>query len=85
MKIYKTKNRSYFIGTLVSILISTVFAVSLQFFKGDVLDCAVEVDTKNTLKYALLLITFILCEVAFYFCYKRLSAKFVVGCTGLLK
>lgn len=85
MKTYQKKNRACFVGTLVSILISTVFSVSLQFFKGDVLDYAVAGDTKNTVKYALLLITFILCEVGFYFCYKQLSAKFIVGCTRLLK
>ena len=85
MKTYQKKNRAYFICALISILISTVFAISLQFFKGDVLDYAVAGDTKNTIKYTLLLITFILCEVCFYFCYKRFSAKFVVGCTKLLK
>lgn len=85
MRTYQNKNRACFAGALVSILISTVFAVSLQFFKGEVLDNAVAGDTKNTIKYALFLITFILCEVGFYFCYKQLSAKFVVRCTRLLK
>lgn len=37
MKEYEKKNRRCFAGALVSVLISTVFAVVLQFFKGDVL------------------------------------------------
>ena len=48
MNHYELKNRRYFIGALVSVLISTIFAVYLQFFKGDVLDYAVVRDTTNT-------------------------------------
>lgn len=85
MKEYQKKNRRYFAGALISILISTLFAVVLQFFKGDVLDHAVAGETRKTIHYAILLIAFILCEVLFYFGYERLSAKFVVGCTRELK
>ena len=41
MKKYEYRNRRYFAGALISILCSNLFAVSLQFFKGDVLDYAV--------------------------------------------
>ena len=85
MKKYEYKNCRYFIGALVSILCSNLFAVSLQFFKGDVLDYAVAGDMSNTVLYGALLIAFILCEVLFYFVYKRQSAKFVIGCTRNLK
>ena len=85
MKKYEYKNCRYFIGALVSILCSNLFAVSLQFFKGDVLDYAVAGDMSNTIFYGALLISFILCEVLFYFIYKRQSAKFVIGCTRNLK
>lgn len=85
MKDYQKKNRRYFVGALISVLISTIFAVALQFFKGDVLDCAVAGETQKTIRYALLLIAFILCEVLCYFCYKQFSAKFMVGCTRELK
>ncbi len=85
MKKYEYKNCRYFIGALVSILCSNFFAVSLQFFKGDVLDYAVAGDMNNTVLYGALLIAFILCEVLFYFAYKRRSAKFVIGCTRNLK
>ena len=85
MKKYEYKNCRYFIGALISILCSNLFAVSLQFFKGDVLDYAVAGDMSNTVLYGALLIAFILCEVLFYFVYKRQSAKFVIGCTRNLK
>lgn len=85
MKKYQKNNRRWFAGALISVLGSTVFAVVLQFFKGDVLDYAVAGDTGNTVHYAALLIMFILCEVLFYYCYDRFSAGFVVGCTGELK
>lgn len=85
MKKYQKKNRIYFVGALVSILISTLFAVVLQFFKGDVLDYAVAGEMQATIKYAVLLIVFILCEVLTYFRYRQFSAKFAIGCTGELK
>ena len=85
MKKYQKHNSAYFVGALVCILISTVFAVVLQFFKGDVLDHAIAGETQATIKYAVLLIAFILGEVLFYFGYRQFSARFVVGSTKLLK
>ena len=85
MKRYQRKNGAYYLGALVFILISTVFAVALQFFKGDVLDAAIAGEAGTTLKFAALLMGFILGEVLFYYGYKRLSARFCVGCTRLLK
>lgn len=85
MKTYQKKNCAHFAGALISVLISTVFSVVLQFFKGDVLDYAIAGDAENAVKYALLLIAFILCEIGFYFGYRKFSAGFAVGCTGALK
>lgn len=85
MKKYPKYASAYFIGALIFILISTVFAVVLQFFKGDVLDYAIAGDTQATLRYAILLAAFILSEILFYFGYRQFSARFVVGCTKLLK
>lgn len=85
MKKYKKRNLNYFILALISIFTSTIFAVVLQFFKGDVLDNAIAGETKTTVKYAILLIIFIFGEILFYFAYRLFKAKFVVGCTKLLK
>ncbi|MBQ7145464.1 MAG: ABC transporter ATP-binding protein [Lachnospiraceae bacterium] len=85
MKKYQKQNGAYFVSALVFIFISNAFAVILQFFKGDVLDYAIAGETQTTIKYAVLLIVFILGEILFYFGYKQFSARFVVGCTKLLK
>ncbi|MDY6846747.1 MAG: ABC transporter ATP-binding protein [Chloroflexota bacterium] len=85
MNKYVRKNRSLFIGAIVSILVSTSFAVILQFFKGNILDYAVAGDSRETIKYAILLIGSILVEIGFYFLYSLLSARFVVNCTQGLK
>lgn len=85
MKKYHKKNRRCFAGALVSILFSTLFAVSLQFFKGDVLDHAVAGEAEKAFHYACFLIAFILCEVFCYFFYKQFCARYVTGCTKCLK
>ena len=85
MKKYQRQNGACFAGAMVCILISIAFAVVLQFFKGDVLDHALSGASAEALRYAVLLFACILGEVLFYFIYKRLTARFVVGCTKLLK
>lgn len=85
MKTYTRKYRAYFAGALLSIFISTAFAVILQFFKGQVLDYAVVGETDLTIRYGLLLIRCIVLEILFYFAYRQLKARFVVGCTRSLK
>lgn len=85
MKKYQKNNRRNFTGALVSVLISTVFAVILQFFKGLVLDYASAGEVQATVRYALFLVGFILWECFFYFLYDRFGTQFVVGCTRELK
>ena len=85
MRKYHKHNRRYFVGALVSILFSTVFAVVLQFFKGDVLDFAVSGETQKTIRTALMLISFILFEVLSYYIFQRLSAKYAIGCISELR
>lgn len=85
MKKYQESNHRYFVGALVSVLISTIFAVVLQFFKGNVLDYAAAGETQKTMRYAVFLFGFILSECLFYFLYDRFSAKFAVSCARELK
>ena len=49
------------------------------------LDYAIAGEIRTTIKYVLLLISFILGEVLFYYLYKRCSAKYVTECTRMLK
>ena len=85
MNKYESKNRRYFIGALLSILISNTFAVYLQVFKGDVLDYAVVGDASNTFFYGGLLLLSIFCEILFYYVHRLFSAKFTIECTRYLK
>lgn len=85
MKQYKKKNRVWFLGAWLCILTSNFFAVSLQFYKGDVLDYAINQDARETVMYIFILAAFILSEVLFYFLYNLFRAKFVTECTKCLK
>ncbi|MBR3609995.1 MAG: ABC transporter ATP-binding protein [Oscillospiraceae bacterium] len=85
MKKYQKRNSRYFIEALVCIFIGTVFSVTLQFFKGDVLDYAISGEIQKTVYYAVMLFGFILCEIFFYYLYDRFSSDFVAACTGELK
>lgn len=85
MRKYFKRNSVAFFSSLFCIFASNALAVVLQFFKGDVLDYAIAGETQTTIKYAILLILFILGEVLFYFFHKRFNALFVVGSTRLLK
>lgn len=85
MKRYIKSNKSLFIEAIVLVLISTMFAVVLQFFKGNVLDLAIAGETQPTVKYATLLILFILAEIGSYYLYNKIAARFVVGCIRELK
>ena len=85
MREYLKRNRASLFGALICIFISHAFAVVLQFFKGDVLDNAIAGDIPTTIQFGILLISFILGECLFFYLYKRCNARFVVGCTKLLK
>lgn len=85
MKKYIKNHRVNFQSALVSIFISNLFAVILQFFKGDVLDHAVAGNIQPAIENAVLLIILILCEVFAYFFHQLFGAKFVIGCTKDLK
>ena len=82
---YLKRNRLHFAGALIFVFFSTVFAVVLQFFFFFLLDYAIVGETLTTVRYGILLITFILGESLCYFGYRKLSARFVVGCTKQLK
>lgn len=85
MKQYQKRNRLYYFSALVAIVISTIFSVTLQFFKGDILDSALAGEISAAIMWVVLLLIFILCESLFYFLYARLTARFVTECTKMLK
>lgn len=85
MKKYERQNRPWLAGALICTLISSLFAVALQFFKGEVLDSAIAGEGARTLGYGLALGGFILGEVLFFYLYRRLGDRFAAGCVTALK
>jgi len=57
-------------------ILGSVFAVRVQFLKGDVLNNALSEDFYNTLRYGLYLGIFIACEIGFFYLYDRNRGKF---------
>ena len=85
MKTYEHANRRNYVAALTCTLLSSGFAVVLQFFKGAVLDFALAGQMEQTLCYALLLIAFILLEVGGYYLSQRFSDRYVIGCVSMLR
>lgn len=85
MKTYENANRRCYFAALVCTLLSSVFAVELQFYKGAVLDFALAGQLWETVRSALLLISFIGLEVGGYYLFQRLSDRYVIGCISQLR
>lgn len=85
MKTYEKTNRRAYFAALLCTLLSSLFAVALQFFKGAVLDHALAGQVEQTFRYALLLISFIALEVGGYYLFLRFSDRFVIGCISALR
>jgi len=85
MIIYVKKNKWILTGVFISALISNLCAVRLQFFKGSILDAAIQRDSSNTFRNIILLISFILLECLFFYLYNQLRSFFTVKCVSLLR
>ncbi|BCN28785.1 ABC transporter ATP-binding protein [Anaeromicropila herbilytica] len=85
MSKYIKKNKFLLFGIIVTLVISSIFAVMVQFLKGDVLDYALLRNDTKTLMYAILLVSFILLEIAFQFGYDYLRAHFSIRCVKELR
>lgn len=85
MKSYENANRRCYFAALVCTLLSSYFAVELQFYKGAVLDFALAGQLRETVRYALLLISFIGLEVGGYYLFQRLSDRYVICCISQLR
>lgn len=85
MKKYRRANGALYLGAAASVLFSAVFAVVLQFFKGQVLDNALAANGSAALGRALLLLCFIVLELLFYYLYNRLAAAYTAASVRGLK
>lgn len=66
MKKYIKKNWKSLIFAFVCSTLAAIFAVRIQFLKGDVLDYALSQNTDNTLRYGIYLGIFIILELGFF-------------------
>ena len=85
MKTYEHANRRMYFAALFCTLLSSLFAVELQFYKGAVLDFALSGQIAETVRYAQLLIAYILLEVGGYYLFMRFSDRYVIGCISALR
>lgn len=80
MKKYIKKNWKSLIFAFVCSTLAAIFAVRIQFLKGDVLDYALSQNTDNTLRYGIYLGIFIILELGFFYLYDRSRGRFTVDC-----
>lgn len=78
MKKYIRKNLKTLFFAIVFSTMAAIFAVWVQFLKGDVLDFALEGNVSSTIQFGFLLGLFILFELGFYYLYDRAKARFGV-------
>lgn len=79
MKKYIRKNLKPLVLAIVFSTLAAIFAVRVQFFKGNVLDFALAKNVNHTLRYGFLLGLFILFELGFYYLYDRFRGRFAVN------
>lgn len=79
MKNYIKRNWKLLVLAFLFSTLAAMFAVRVQFLKGDVLDYALAKNTDNTLRYGLYLGLFIILELGFFYLYDLCKGKFVVN------
>lgn len=85
MKKYLKSNFALlFLAILLSAL-SALFAVCVQFLKGDVLDYALSSDISATVRYASFLLMFIVLELMTYLAYDMARGRFAVQSMKLVR
>lgn len=78
MKKYIIKNWKPLMLAFVCSSLAAIFAVKVQFLKGNVLDFALSNNTDNTLRYGLYLGIFIALELGFFYLYDMSRGRFTV-------
>lgn len=78
MKKYIYKNKGFLFLSLLCSMLAAIFAVHVQFLKGDVLDYALSGNFNNSLSKGALLGIIIFLELGFYYLYDLTKGKFIV-------
>lgn len=79
MKDYFRKNVGHFARLVLFVAIATVFAVQVQFLKGDVLDDALSMDAAKAFTAGASLLLAIFGEIGFYFLYDLAKGRLVAN------
>jgi len=79
MKKYIKSNWKPLLLAITFSVLASIFAVRVQFLKGDVLDYALMKNFDNTLRYGLYLGIFIVLELGFFYFYDRNKGRFTVN------
>lgn len=79
MKRYIKKNWMPLLFAFICSVLASVFAVKVQFLKGDVLDYALSNNIDNTLRFGLYLGAFIILELGFFYLYDRSKGRFTIN------
>lgn len=79
MKKYIKSNWKPLLLAITFSVLASIFAVRVQFLKGDVLDYALMKNFDNTLRYGLYLGLFIVLELGFFYFYDRNKGRFTVN------
>jgi len=85
MKSYIKRNKGYFILLSVCCASSALFAVAVQFLKGEVLDLALTGELSRTGIFVLFLLSAILLEVLLFYGYDCASSRFIASCARDLR
>lgn len=85
MKSYIKRNKGYFILLSACCASSALFAVAVQFLKGEVLDLALTGALSRTGIFVLFLLSAILLEVLLFYGYDCASSRFIASCARNLR
>lgn len=85
MEKYIKRNWKSLLVAIVFSILASIFAVRVQFLKGDVLDYALLKNFDNTLRYGLYLGVFIILELSFFYLYDRIRGRFAVDSIKQIK
>lgn len=85
MKKYIYKNKYILVSALFFSFITTIFAIGVQFIKGDILDIAVSKKLNLVIVYSIILITLVLLECLTNYFFNQYRMKYAIKCAKMLR
>lgn len=85
MKKYINKNKRYLIAVIIFAMLTTIFAVLVQFVKGKIVDDAIDKNFSLLVEGALFFIGFVIVENITVYLYDQFRMKYALECDCLLR